>query len=455
MEVLVRRLTRADVPQHAALHAFAFQGDERELRRRWTASPPFGLGAFSPDGGRLLAALQIWPFLSFFQGRPMPVGGVAAVASWPEVRRQGLVARLLRESLALMREEGQVASLLYPFSYPFYRRYGWELGFARTQYEIPLAELDPYRRPPNGTFRPAEPDDLPALDALYRRFVSRWNGPLLRETTWWRDRVLHRAGSPERGDRRTILLEEGPRLRAYVVYGFRSPAGLGVLEAPARRVLQVYDWAAEDGSAFRALLSFLVQHDSMAARLSLPGPADWDLLPLLVNPRVEARRVAGAMIRIVDMDRFLTWIVPAGNQAAGGTGAETAPWPAIQIQVSDELAPWNEGAWLLSLTGEGARRMPARARQRAAGPRHPILRGSIQAWSQVLSGYLPALQAWHLGLLELEDPEGGVPEPADRADSPDADDPMGTDRPLRRSERLLQTFDHFLALRATYLPDDF
>src|SRR5690554_4374583 len=111
MEALVRRLTRADVAQYAALDAFAFQGDEQQLRRLWNASPPFGLGAFSPDGDRLLAALQIWPFLSFFQGRPMPVGGVAAVASWPEVRRQGLVARLLRESLAVMREEGQVASL--------------------------------------------------------------------------------------------------------------------------------------------------------------------------------------------------------------------------------------------------------------------------------------------------------------------------------------------------------
>ncbi|BAS26570.1 GNAT family N-acetyltransferase [Limnochorda pilosa] len=457
MEALVRRLTRADIAPYAALDAFAFQGDEKAQRREWTASPPVGLGAFEPGGGGLLAALRIWPFLAFFQGRPVPTGGVASVASWPEVRRHGLVARLLRESLNVMREEGQVVSALYPFSYSFYRRYGWELAFTRNVYEIPLVELDRYRRPPGGRFQPAGPDDLPAMDALYRRFVSRWNGPLLRETLWWRERILHRQGPAGAGPRRTILWEDRPRVRAYVVYGFQNPPAASPLEAAPGRVLHVYDWAVEDGEAMHALLSFLVQHDSMAGRMSLAAPSDWDLLPLLVNPRVQVRRAAGAMLRIVDMDRFLGHLFPAGEEDQGeAPGQATPPVPAVHLEVSDELAPWNVGTWLVPLAGGAIERLPAGAANGRAEGSAPVLRGSIQVWSQVLSGYLPALQAWHLGLLELEEPgtEAGRGQAASPG-VPDPEDPMGTDRPMRRRERLLQAFDARLGLRTTYLPDGF
>lgn len=452
MQAVVRRLARADITQYAALSAFAFQVDEKAQRQAWNASPPLALGAFAPDGGRLLAALRIWPFLAYFQGRPIPMGGVASVASWPEVRRQGLVGRLMRESLDLMRSEGQTVSTLYPFSYPFYRRYGWELGFTRTLYEIPLSELDPYRRPPGGRFRPAGPDDLPALDALYRRFVRRWNGPLLRESSWWRQRILDHSGAPAPGigPRRAVLWEDGHRFRAYLVYGFQSPNPQAA--TAEQRLLRVYDWAVEDGGAFRALLSFLVQHDSMAASLTMPAPSDWDFLPLLVNPRVKVRKEAGAMIRIIDMDRFLHQVVPPKRRPLP-PGEELASLPeAVQIEVQDELAPWNQGRWLLPLGGGSVQ--PASGEPKGPEETMPRLIGSIQVWSQVLSGYLPALQAWHLGLLKLEAPEAAE-HPAEEGPSDPSEDPMGTDEPLRRGERLLRALDRRLAFRATYLPDFF
>lgn len=452
MEAVVRRLARADITQYAALSAFAFQVDEAAQRQMWMNSPPLALGAFAPNGGRLLAALRIWPFLAYFQGRPIPMGGVASVASWPEVRRQGLVGRLMRESLDLMRSEGQTVSALYPFSYPFYRRYGWELGFTQTLYEIPLSELDPYRRPPGGRFRPAGPDDLPALDALYRRFVRRWNGPLLRESSWWRQRILDHPGTaaPGIGPRRTVLWEDDHRLRAYVVYGFQAPNPQ--VASAEHRILRVYDWAVEDGGAFRALLSFLVQHDSMAASLTMPAPSDWDFLPLLVNPRVQVRKAAGAMIRIIDMDRFLQQVVTPREGPVPAQKEPASP-EAVQLEVEDELAPWNQGRWLIPLDGGSVRPLaPGEpAHVTAALPR---LSGPIQVWSQVLSGYLPTLQAWHLGLLKLE-----IPEPTDdlgetKGVDP-SEDPMGTDEPLRRGERLLRGLDRRLAFRATYLPDLF
>ena len=113
--------------------------------------------------------------------------------------------------------------------------------------------------------------------------------------------------APGIGARRTVLWEDDHRLRAYVVYGFQSPDPQ--VPAVEQRLLRVYDWAVEDGGAFRAL-PLLVQHDSMAATLILPAPSDWDFLPLLVNLRVEVQKKAGAMLRIIDMDRFLQQVVP-------------------------------------------------------------------------------------------------------------------------------------------------
>ncbi|MFD2881051.1 GNAT family N-acetyltransferase [Paenibacillus rhizoplanae] len=66
-------------------------------------------GAFF-EGDGIGAQLTLLPLQACIQGRPVSMGGIAGVATWPENRRQGYVAHLLTHALKTMNENGQTLS---------------------------------------------------------------------------------------------------------------------------------------------------------------------------------------------------------------------------------------------------------------------------------------------------------------------------------------------------------
>ncbi|MHA1442284.1 MAG: GNAT family N-acetyltransferase [Candidatus Heimdallarchaeota archaeon] len=77
------------------------------------------------ENGKLASTYVIVDYNMFVRGTLMKMGGIAAVASRPEQRKKGHVSALLTESLKVMRENNQYISVLYPFKFSFYRRYGY------------------------------------------------------------------------------------------------------------------------------------------------------------------------------------------------------------------------------------------------------------------------------------------------------------------------------------------
>src|SRR5205809_5434910 len=76
--------------------------------------------------GQLRVGLRLIEMPLMFGGVSIITGGLSAVATPPEFRRQGLIGRLIRATLEEIRGRGWPLSALYPFYYPFYKRYGWE-----------------------------------------------------------------------------------------------------------------------------------------------------------------------------------------------------------------------------------------------------------------------------------------------------------------------------------------
>src|SRR5699024_574756 len=95
----------------------------------------------------------------------------------------------LEHALMYMRQNGQTISILFPFSYAFYRRYGWELAFNNVQCHIPITAFKKQRQP-SGYVRRIENDDLDVLDTIYTAYARQYSGMLERDRQWWEDRVL-------------------------------------------------------------------------------------------------------------------------------------------------------------------------------------------------------------------------------------------------------------------------
>jgi predicted acetyltransferase len=326
----IRQLRADDFEERMALSQFAFQirlTPEELESRKLVFRPEQDWGAFDEQGD-LLSALTIIPFETWIQGRKLAMGGVAGVATWPEARRRGCVSQLLVRSLETMRNNGQTISMLHPFAFPFYRKYGYELTVERKKYTIETKQLPPRKETPGQVKRMPKPD-IEVLDDIYSTFASRYSGTLVRTREWWEKKILTKKGDV------AVYYNEGNVPEGYVFYQV------------AERVMTIHDWVSTNELSRQALWTFVANHDSMINEVTLIVPADDPLPFLLADPRIKQEVIPYFMSRIVDAEAFVglyPWAPGASEEA-------------VTLILSDEHAPWNNGVFRLAWTAEGVGRL--------------------------------------------------------------------------------------------------
>ena len=314
-----------------AIHQYAFSPAEPsetaesvdELPKRARVGARRGLF----DGDELLCTGTHHWFTTMIRGGEHPLAGLAGVATPPENRRQGLIARLLRESLVEYRERDQYLSALWPFEYAFYRQYGWARAGTTAIYECdPAALAFAAETERDGEFRRLRADDFAAMNpvlAAAGEDVSLW---MRRSEAWWRDRVF----TGREKDPYVYGVEHDGDLRGYVVYDIETDDG---------RTMWVKECNAVDHEAFLDLLRFLYYHDSQVERVRIRGRADSPLSDLVDDPRaIDCELVPGGMVRIVDVERALS----ALDYPVDAEGR-------VVLSVDDPTAAWNDDTFALAV----------------------------------------------------------------------------------------------------------
>ncbi|MFW6000710.1 MAG: GNAT family N-acetyltransferase, partial [Halorubrum sp.] len=283
------------------------------------------------DGDEPVAVCGHHDFSLRIRGRDRDAAGLSAVASPPEHRRQGHVERLLRESLVEYRGDGVRFSVLWPFEYAFYRRYGWatvsryrwvkappeQLAFAADGSEGGGADADEA-----GRFRRLDADDYDAAADLLAATADRYDFTMARTEAWWRERSLR----GWKTDPFVYGFERGGDLRALLSYAFEErDDGDGT-------AMVVSDAAVAEPAAWNAVFRFCRDHDSQVERVRLRLPVDVSVLDRVDDPRAVTEEVrTGPMFRLVD--------VPAAF-------AELSPDPEVEaafaLGVDDPLVDWHD-----------------------------------------------------------------------------------------------------------------
>ncbi len=103
------------------------------------------------EGGRLLCGTISKAYGCHLFGDVVPAAGVSCVATGPENRNRGLVRQIMTRVIQLDHEAGKVVSVLYPFRFGFYEKFGYgSLGPAA------MHEFDPkdvrFTEAPEGRF---------------------------------------------------------------------------------------------------------------------------------------------------------------------------------------------------------------------------------------------------------------------------------------------------------------
>ena len=133
----IRPLTTDDLDQYNALLRYAFQVTEQELfdtgwkdeEIKQSKCPVLKradvLGCF--DRETLISQIAVYPLKANIYDSVYPIGFVTSVCTYPEYTGHGIMKRLMYQALVHMRERKQPFGMLFPYSIPLYRRFGWEI----------------------------------------------------------------------------------------------------------------------------------------------------------------------------------------------------------------------------------------------------------------------------------------------------------------------------------------
>jgi predicted acetyltransferase len=335
-EFTLRRLTAEDGPAAFKLGSLTFGYHAQPMPEGYSPAKPglLSLGAFDPEG-RLIGKAVDREQGQWFGGRVVPTSGVAGVAVVPDKRRKGLARLVLSQLLREARDRGAAISTLYPTT-PFpYRRLGWEEVGALTYYALPASALAGIRPHPRVELRPATLGDSSAISALYREVAAAGTGLMERSGPLFAsgdDMIDHFDGV-------TVAVEDG------VVVGYASwDRGPGY---DASGKLTVYDLIGATDGATATLLAMVAGWASVAPnivlRLSDQDPAFLHFA--LSGTKIESRQ--SWMARMVDV----------------GAAISARGWPPhltgrVDLELGDEICPWNDGRFVLELSGGEAKLSP-------------------------------------------------------------------------------------------------
>lgn len=360
----------SDTPQVRALWEYCFDDSPEFVdfffQNRY--APENTLAVF--DGGKLASCLQFLPYTLRIRGRSLPCPYIVGVSTWPEYRGRGLIRRLLSATLDQLNNRDISFSVLLPFSYPFYRKYGWEICYEQTMYHDFLTEPAPQTG--GGTFHQIDPKkDIHSLACCYEQYMKPYQGYVKRTGADWQ-RFLE-----------DLRLDQGA---GWFFQGEDGVSGY-VLFTITERVLMIRELAYNHPEVRERLLALAASHlGGQADRITMRAPAD-DLGHLSMQAPV------GAVAReVYCMSRI--------HRIQGLEGMAAHMPKDLLLGIRDPFYNGNQGVYRMYTEGGMLRIAPY------DGAADSEI--SIQTLSQLFWGYIGADQALRTGLIAGCHPQIGA-----------------------------------------------
>ena len=287
-------------------------------------------------GGRLVANATFNPYNMRFDGHDCCMSGVGGVISDPETRRSGAIRSIFLHQFEKMRRQGQIFSMLQPFSTEFYRQFGYEASLRKVLWDIPIELMPPASN--EGIVRYEGTDAQKAdIKRVYADYTEKLNLALVRDDgLHWKGHFEH--FEPYKSDTFQYLhYDKNGRPDAFIAYVFKYKEGAGcVMEA-----MDSLFYSNVDG--LKALLAFLKTYYYHAERIKffLPELVDISyLLPQLnrADHVIERTYRNNWMARVVDAEEALKLA------RYYGSGSFT-------VRIEDAQCPWNQDAFSVSFGG--------------------------------------------------------------------------------------------------------
>lgn len=378
-DLTIRALTTDDLDQYNSLLRYAFQVTEEELMRTGWRDDDIMQSKFPVleraqvlgcwDGDQLVSQVAVFPLRMNIHSAIYDIGHVTSVSTYPEYSGRGLMKRLLRLSLEQTRADGRSLALLYPFSIPLYRHFGWEIVSNKMSYKVKDYQIIPSRRrnPAPGYVRRVPWDDAEFM-GLHARFALRTHGCILRDRVAWDEYW--------RWDEEDTIV---------AVYHGVDDEALGYMVYQIKDdVMYVKEMVYLNMEAQRGLWDYISAHYSMIDEVRGYTYRSELMAFILKDGNVTETIRPYMMARIVDVEKFFV------DYRTDGAEADVV----FEFDVEDTFLEWNNGAFRVLFHGGVAEITDM-------DPDY-VVELSIGTLSTLLLGYMSAAQLARLERLRAE-----------------------------------------------------
>ncbi|WP_125607048.1 GNAT family N-acetyltransferase [Lapidilactobacillus bayanensis] len=274
--------------------------------------------------GHVKSAIMVTYLPTNWHGQEYQMGGVGYVASYPEFGGHGAITLLMQKATEQMLADHVILSYLAPFSYTFYRRFGFEEVFDRLHYEVRAADFPRVSKQVTGSVERGNfTDNLDQMAQIYQQNEQSQNGGLIRHS-WWQQYRYSKHPNFEVA----LSYDDEHQLDGYLIY-----------QRISGQQFEMVELMPNSFGSFQRLLSFVGKHAGVYPKFVYTSANQTpynDLMP-------EAYHVQTTLEPYM-MARINNWQLLVENWHFTADLKQ----PLI-IEIKDQFIPENNGKWQLSI----------------------------------------------------------------------------------------------------------
>jgi len=322
------------------------------------------IGIFEKN--KLVSALVINPFEVYIRGKLFTLSGIGGVATLPEHRGKNYIHILLKEAIKISKDRGLIFSSLYPFSYEFYRLFGWELCGFQKRYRVKLRLIPKFKETEKVKKIPLT--DWNYIKPVYEKYAKNFSGMIKRSDERWENNIFWTK------DLTYLYVYEDIDLEGYVLYQ--------VVKGSINKI-NVREIIALNTSAYKGLLRIFSRQSINIEEAEWIAEINDSLHLILPNPYIYCNIEPTFMLRIIEL-----------KKAIEGMSFVEDIKENIFVEIKDNYAEWNNGVFKLIVEdGKGF--------LEKENTSYWDISLSINTLFQIISGFISITQAFDLGLIEV------------------------------------------------------
>lgn len=257
-----------------------------------------GIAVYADDGETGMSSAGVGTRQSRYCGKYISTLTVGGVNTAPEYRREGCVRKIFDELFKIAPERGWVVSMLHPFSFSYYRKFGYEKICEHRILEFPISKLDFVPR--CGNLKVLNNDQrLADAIEIYNKFAEK------RNIMFRRYNSSNFTKAPKKNEKSTyIWYDTDGRPASYITLGVENVYFVNRMQSIN---LNVYEMAFTSPESLNALFGFIRMYEGENDTVKIHNAGMSPEIDVVLRHYVHTKYtlIPDIMARILDVKNIL------------------------------------------------------------------------------------------------------------------------------------------------------